>query len=271
MTSELPLKISPHSFRWNVGLQGLILCSVTVLSGCSVDLEPTPTPTATPTAITFGPGDVAVGTLLDRSRESWSDVSLWTSETRIDGPDESEGSGTESVTTEHIEPPNNRRVLTMNGETIASEEIVVGGTVYMRGTLVPASIYPSVDQSTWIAFDPAVVPADTPLKQRVDYLTSPPRFPFADVTAETRSLPASPMGDIQVKGRNCAVYSFTSVSEGDNAIHYRIAFDGENRPCQLSKEGGGVVDTTTWTYDDSAISIAPPPDSERVDEFPSGP
>lgn len=247
-----------------------VLCCFAVPSGCSLDTESTRDPTATPTAVTFGPDDVAVGVLLDRSQQAWDAVDSWTSETRIDGPDTSESSGTASVTTERVVLPNNRQILTTNGETIVSEEIIVDGTIYMRGTLVSTSIYPEASEETWISFSPDQAPPGTPLEQRVAYLTSSPTFPFESVTPETRKLPASPVGDVQVGDRTCAVYQFSTSDADSEGINYRIAFDSENRPCQLVKEGGGIVETTTWTYD-ADVSIAPPSDSLPVDEFPATP
>lgn len=261
----------PNIFLHRFRLHSCVLCSLAMMSACSIDTSTTPDPTATPTAITFGPNDVAVGELLDRSRSAWQDVTAWSSEARIDGPDKSENSGTESVTTEQVVLPSARRVLSMNGETIASEEIVVDGTVYMRGTIVPASIYPGVDQATWISFIPEQVPAGTPLEQRVDYLVSTPEFPFNDVSSETRDLPASPMGDTQAKDRTCSVYTFSNATDDEERINYRIAFDDQDRPCQLIKEGGGVVETTTWTYEHADLTINAPTDSVRVNEFPEMP
>src|SRR5699024_7255117 len=125
---------------------------------CSFDLDPTPTPVATPTAITFDPGDVAVGTLLDDASSAWVDVESWTVETRVESSGEGSGDGTVSLSRERVILPNERHTLTMNGETVVTEEITTGDTIYMRGTLVSSSIYPDVDAETWIAFTPDQAP-----------------------------------------------------------------------------------------------------------------
>lgn len=241
------------------------------MTGCGLDLDPDPTPTAAPTEITFGPDDIAVGELLDRSEEAWEEVDGWSSETRAEQPDASESGGAAAVTTEEVLLSGTRRVLSANEETIVSEEIVIGGLVYMRGTLITASIYPDVDPDTWIMFSPEAVPADTPLAQRVLYLTAAPDFPFGDVTAETRALPASPVGDVQIDGRDCSVHEFTASAQSSGGITYRIAFDATWLPCQLILEGGGIIETTTWSLGSSAIEIVTPEDAVPVDTFPTNP
>lgn len=246
--------------------------AITLLAtGCSFDLETDPTPTAGPTAVVFGPDDVGVGTLLDRSAEAWTSVEGWSAEARVEQLDASESGAGSSVTVEEVLLPSTRRVLHTNEDTIVSEEIAIDGRIYMRGTLVPASIYPGADATTWIVFAPEAVPADTPLAQRVEYLTSAPEFPFADVTGATRLLPASPVGDIQVNERTCSVYQFSTEEDASVGITYRIAFDADWLPCQLVKEGGGVVETTTWSYGTSEISIEAPDDVQPVDAFPTRP
>lgn len=241
-----------------------------VLQACTLDMEVEPTATAAPTAIVFEPGDVAVGDLIDDSRAAWQGVEAWTSETRIDSPDSAEGVGTSSAVSERIVLPDSRHVMSMNGETVVTEEIVVDGRIYMRGTLVSSSIYPDVDAETWISFTPEQAPEDSVLAQRVEYLTTAPGFPFETVTHQTRALPASPAGETQVDGRACRVYQFTTASDAAEGIEHRIAFDDENRPCQLIREGGGVVETTTWSYPSDPEPITAPKDAVQVDTFPTG-
>lgn len=261
-------RLRPFSRRISPAIWMLV--GIFVLSGCTIDDEVEPEATPSATAVSFGPDDVAVGTLLDDSRSAWDEVERWTSETRIESPGEGASVAASSVTSEQVVLPNDRRIVNMSGETMVSEEIFTNGTIYMRGTLVSASIYPDVDATTWISFTPDVVPPDTALDQRVSYLTSPPAFPFADVTDETRALPASPAGDIQVNGRVCAVYQFTTAESSDAGLDYRIAFDEDDRPCQLVRESGGVAETTTWSYGDADITITPPEEATPIETFPSG-
>jgi len=250
----------------------IALCALAgslVMSGCSVDLERDPIPTAAPTAITFGPNDVAVGELLDRSRAAWSTLDGWTSEARTEQLDASESGSGSTVTVEQVLLPSTRRVVSSTDDTVVSEELAIDGTIYMRGSLVTSSIYPAVGPDTWISFSPEVAPAGTPLAQRVRYLTGEPAFPFSSVTAETRALPASPVGEIQIDGRGCSVYQFVTGSETSAGITYRVAFDDDWLPCQLVAEGGGIVETTTWEYDVSTLSITAPEEAVPVDEFPN--
>lgn len=267
-TTLMPLNVSiPYSLR-------IAICALAgsfVLSGCSVDLERDPAPTAAPTAITFGPDDVAVGELLDRSRSAWSTLEGWSSEARTEQLDASESGAGSTVTVEQVQLPSKRRVLSSTGETVVSEELAIDGTIYMRGSLVTSSIYPDVDPDTWIVFTPDNVPADTPLAQRVRYLTGEPAFPFNSVTAATRALPASPVGEIQVNDRTCSVYQFRTERDPSSGITYRIAFADNWLPCQFVAEGGGIVETTTWDYDVSTFSISAPDVAVPVDTFPNAP
>lgn len=248
-----------------------VLASTLLLAACTIDDDPEPRATATPTAVTFGPDDVAVGTLLNESSAAWDGVEAWIVETRIESPDTGSGNAATSVSTERVTVSGNRHVLNMTGETLVSEEITTGGTIYMRGSLVSSSIYPDVDESTWISFTADQVPPDTALEQRVTYLTASPTFPFATVTAETRALPAAPAGEIQVDDRVCNVYTFTSAEGATDGIEYRIAFDAQDRPCQLIREGGGVIETTTWSYPETPEPITAPNDAVPVETFPTGP
>lgn len=241
-----------------------------LLGGCTVDLDADPTPTAGPTAVVFGPNDVAVGGLVDEGREAWESVDAWTAETRIDSAEAAEGSAS-SATTERVILPGSRHVLTTNNETVVTEEIVVDGRVYMRGTLVSSSIYPDASPETWITFSADIVPTESVLAQRVEQLTAPPAYPFASVTDETRALPARPSGEIQVDDRTCMVWRFTTATAQSEGIEHRIAFDGDGRPCQLVRESGGVVETTTWRYPSEPEPIEAPGDAVRVDAFPGAP
>jgi hypothetical protein len=144
------------------------------------------------------------------------------------------------VAKETVVLPRDRHVVTTNGDTVVAEEIATGGRIYMRGTLVTSSIYPEVDADTWISFTPDQAPADTALAQRVAYLTTPPGFPFATFTEETRALPAKPAGEIEVDDRVCLVYHFTSPSQDSDGIDYRIAFDDDDRPGLVVRVAGGV-------------------------------
>lgn len=261
--------MSPPLRRLLTSVAWLIVGTI-ALAACTLDNGPGDDPTATPTAIAFSHDDVAVGNLLDEAEAAWSDVERWTSETRIESPSDGPAA-TESMTSEEVVLPGDRHIVSMNGDTVVSEEIIVDDTIYMRGTLVSSSIYPEVNAATWITFTPEQVPADTPLAQRVAYLTAPPEFPFATVTDETRALPAQPAGEIQAGDRTCHVYRFTTTEEEDEGLSYRIAFDDADRPCQMIREGGGVVETTTWTYVDAPTEIASPESAISVDAFPTMP
>lgn len=267
MSTMLALHLAARTMR----IAGCAAAAALTMTSCRADLDPDPTPTAASTEITFGPNDVAVGTLLDRAADAWTTVEGWSAEARVEQLDASESGGGSTVITEQVLLPATRRVLNTTEETIVSEEISIDGQIYMRGTLVPASIYPEVDADTWITFSPEDVPADTPLAQRVRYLTAAPEFPLATVTEETRALPASPVGELEISDRNCSVYQFVTHDDSSSGITYRLAFDSAWLPCRLIRESGGVVETTNWSFDTGQISINAPAGAVPVEEFPSAP
>ena len=236
------------------------------LAACSFGDSLEPEPTAAPTAVTFGPDDVAVGTLIDEGRPAWEAVEAWTAETRGD-TSATEG-GISSTTTATVILPDQRHVLTMNGETVVTEEIVRDGTIYMRGTLVSSSIYPAVDAETWIRFTADQVPEDSVLAQEVAFLTAPPTYPFAEFTEETRALPATPASSVTVGDRTCEAWTFSTGTPDQPGIDYTMAFDAEGRPCQLVRASGGVVETTIWSYPASPEPINVPERSTPVEQFP---
>jgi hypothetical protein len=244
-----------------------LVAGALLLAACSFDtLEPEPT--ATPTAVAFEPGDVAVGTLIDDARASWESVDAWVAETRGDSTATEGDSGISSSTTETVVRPDRRRILTMNGDTVVTEEIVLDGRIYMRGTLVSSSIYPAAGPEEWISFTADQVPEGSVLEQEVAFLTAPPEYPFTSITAETRALPAKPSGEVRVGDRTCDAWRFTTTTPETAGIDYTIAFDAENRPCQLVREAGGVVETTTWTYPAEPEPIEAPQDATPVAAFP---
>lgn len=244
-----------------------VIAGMLLLQACTFgeSLEPEPTPE--PTAVTFQPGDEAVGAVVDRGRAAWDEVAAWTAETR--GDTSSTEGGISSTTTTTVILPDQRHVLTMNGDTVVTEEIVLGDTIYMRGTLVSSSIYPTVDAETWISFSPDRVPEDSVLAQEVAFLTTPPDYPFGDFSEETRALPASPSGETRIGDSTCEAWTFTTSTPEQPGIDYTVAFDAEGRPCQLVRESGGVVETTVWTYPATPEPITAPDNVTPVEEFPS--
>ncbi len=247
------------------------VAGMVLLSGCTGNLHSTSRPTATVTVASPGPNDIPVGTLLEDHSVAWESVEAWISETRIQSLGDGSSESTASISTERVNLPSQRHVLTTNGDTVVSEEVVVDDIVFMRGTLVSSSIYPEVDAETWISFSPELAPPETVLEARVAYLTSPPAYPFADVTAETRSLSASPAGEDVVEEQSCKAWEFSTTLEQTGGLEVRLSFDAEGRPCQLVRTAEGVVETTTWTYPEAAEAIVAPAEAIPVLEFPALP
>jgi hypothetical protein len=264
MTTSRPVSIP-------IRMVAVTVAGMVVLSGCIDALDSTPRPTATVTVASPGPDDIPVGTLLDDHSVAWEGVEGWVSEARIQTLGDGSSESTASVSMERVNLPSQRHILTTNGDTVVSEEVVVDGTVYMRGAMVSSSIYPDVDAETWISFTPELAPPETVLEQRVAYITSPPAYPFADVSAETRALSASPAGEVLVEDQLCEAWEYSTTTEQAGGLDVRLSFDAEGRPCQLVRAAEGVVETTTWIYPQELEPIVAPAEATPVLQFPSDP
>ncbi len=232
----------------------LIVLVCLFAGGCgSDDPEPTPTTTAFIPA-TIPPGATTVGDLLDRINGALTGVSsmrttFWTtSDGTIDSPPSSG-----QVTVELVILPSDRHVMQMVDGTITDQQMVVGGRVYMRGTLVPAAVAPLVDANTWIEIDPNVA-SSSPLAQHVAYLISPVTAGIGVVSPETRLVAAVPAGDVTIKGRTCAAYTFGN-PEG---ITYELTLDQEDLPCRLVMSAAGGSNVTMYEVNPDGAAIAPP-------------
>ncbi|HEV2128383.1 MAG TPA: hypothetical protein VGR22_07190, partial [Thermomicrobiales bacterium] len=117
--------------RRHIRLLALALAGATLLAGCRLDLNADPEPTATPTAVSFGPNDMPVGTLLNEASVAWDEVDAWVEESRVETQSVAAGGPPASVTTDRVILPDQRHTLTTNGDTLVSEEIVIGDTIYM--------------------------------------------------------------------------------------------------------------------------------------------
>lgn len=251
-----------------LSLSGLVLAS------CSPN-DPHPTPIASPTTVppTLEPGQVTVGSLLDRIDRSWSQIrnvrSDFTSTVTNNaaGPTPAASRQTHIVT-EEVKPDQRRVVTTDSSGT--TEEIRVGNQIYMRGPYVTAMVAPNVGPTIWVTVNPAVVPPDSPVGQRISFLTSPIDPPYQTVSGQMKQRAATPAGQVRAGGRACTAWTFADVTPNGGKIDYTLAIDGRDMICSLTETAGTVENVTVFTFNVPDLRITPPEVATPVAATPEG-
>jgi hypothetical protein len=244
-----------------------------LLSACSSGNDAAPSPArptdaATPT---LAPGQTRVGDLLARAEASWSSVSnLRSVFTSTQTTSSGTAAGQREVVVEEIKPDRRRVVIRQDGAVI-DEQIVVEGVIYLRGSFVAGLVAPNVGAETWVTVDPALVPPDTPVGQQMSALTAPIAPPYQTVSAETRALPATAAGRVDVEGRSCAAFTFSARdATSGGQIDYTLALDDTDRLCALDQTAGAVTNRTIFTYNLPELTIEAPLAATPVSGTPEG-
>lgn len=254
-----------------------VLVLLVTLVACSSDSEsPLATvpresaPTATPT---FQPGQVRVGDLLARVEQSWAGVSNMRS---VFTASETPGRGTATpvalseVIVDEIKPDRRRIVIRENG-VVSGEQIAIGETIYLRGAFVSGLVAPNVDSQTWVTVDPSPVPPESPVGRQLAALRTPITPPFQSVSAETRALPATPAGNVQIGGQTCDAYTFTTNDpRSGGAIMTTLMLDDEGRLCALERSAARITNRTVFSYNLPDLAIEPPFAATPVSGTPEG-
>lgn len=242
-----------------------VVVLLVTLAACSsgTDSPPATVPRETTAAATpsLQPGQVRVGDLLARVEQSWSGVNNLRS---VFTASQTPGSGMATpvalneVIVDEIKPDRRRIVIRENG-VVTEEQIAVGETIYLRGAFVSALVVPNAGSQTWVTADPSPVPPDSPVGRQLAALRAPITPPFQSVSAETRALPATPAGDVQIGGQTCDAYTFTtSDPTSGGAIMTTLMLDDEGRLCALERSAGGVTNRTVFSYNLPDLAIEPP-------------
>ena len=246
-----------------------------VLGACSSGSDDPPPPTLVPptevATPTLAPGQARVGDLLERAEASWDGVTNLRSVFSSTETSSSEAeTGGREVVVEEVKP-DRRRVVVREDGIVTDEQIVVDGVIYLRGSFVAGLVAPNVGDQTWVTVDPAVVPPDTPVGQQVAALNAPISAPYQAVRPETRALPATPAGRIDIAGRSCQAFTFSArdtVSGGQ--IEYTLALDDTDRLCALNQSAGAVTNRTVFTYNVPQLTIEAPLAATPVSGTPEG-
>lgn len=225
-------------------------------------------------ASTAAKGELTVGDLLADVDAAWPNVTSMRV-TSMSGPvptdEESETPVAEGmVTIEEWVAPNNRRIVEFMAGKVINEHIFINGNVYMWGVFVGSSVAPEVGPETWVTLDPDVIPPDTPVGYRISYITREPGTPFGSVTDEMRRRPAKELETVHAGGRACTLYTFADTTQLGERIHYELALDADNLPCQLVQRAGGFQNSSVYEINNADIRIIAPDAPTPVTGTPEG-
>lgn len=259
-----------------INMVSLAVVAVIVASCTAGSNEPeavsTPIPTeAPPTAV---PGALSVEEFTNRINTAWSDVTTLRVTSSSGGVPAESSSGTPTpqgtYTIEEWSAPNNRRITEMVDGTVINEQIYVDDAIYMRGLFVGTAVAPEVGSGTWIVLDQSVVPADTPVGNRVAYLTREASGPFENMSPELLPLPVTESGTVRVGERSCTLYTFGDPENTGEAITYEVALDEYDLPCQVVMRGGGFQNSSIYEINLGDLEIVAPLEGTPVSGTPEG-
>ncbi|MGI8642587.1 MAG: hypothetical protein ACR2LS_00525 [Thermomicrobiales bacterium] len=256
---------------------GATLTPVSIVSGDPPNVSPAPgSPQAAP-----APGELAtVGELAAIVDGAWSSVTSYRATTTnagsggvitnalaspaVSSPVASIASPVASppaglLATDEIVMPDRRHQIVQEAGA-ESEFIAANGFVYTRGAYNRVYIDPSLGATTWVALDPAAVPANTPLAIFVERFAGPEPFssPFANLQPSTLESPLTPLDVSTVDSRTCRSFQVVQTTQTGERVDITLAIDQNNLPCYEEIAAGGIVSRTTYGDFNASISIEPP-------------
>lgn len=233
-----------------------------------------PTAPATEGPATAAPGEMSVADLTGRINTAWEAINAFRV-TSSSGPIPVDtGSGTpvpdSSYAIETWTVPNNREVVEVVEGTVINEQMYVEGVIYMKGIFVGSAVAPEVGSGTWITLDKDVVPRDTPVGNRVAYLTREPASPFRSLSDDLLAQPVKDSGTVQVGDRTCTLYTFGDPDNEGDEIRYEVALDENDLPCQVVQRAGGYQNSSVYEFNTDEIRIVAPDAGTPVAGTPEG-
>ena len=118
--------------------------------------------------------------------------------------------------------------------------------------------------------DKDIVPRDTPVGNRIAYLTREPASPFARMSDDMLVQPVHESGTVQVGERTCTLYTFGDTGGGGDAIRYELALDENDLPCQVVQRAGGFQNSSVYEINTDGIQILAPDAGTPVSGTPEG-
>lgn len=260
----------------NAYLIPIVLAAVAILSGCgnggnAANPSPTSEPTEGPIP-TLTADQISVGDLLKRIDTAWPTVTNMREVAWSGSASSTVGTPPADVlaSTEETVLPASRRITTTMGGAPTDDQISVNGAAYFKGSFVVGAVAPFAGADTWVQVDPAIVPADSMVGQRLAYLTRPIAPPYGTVSNDLRARAATPAGTIEAGGRTCSIFTFVDTTTNGSKIDYALSLDDKNLPCSLVQSAGGFENITIYTFNDPKVVISVPEGATPVSATPEG-
>jgi hypothetical protein len=139
------------------------------------------------------------------------------------------------------------------------EAVAIGDRLFVRGPLVDR-IAPGTPPETWVAIDPANLPADATLTRLLGGLPAIPAAPLASLPERLWPQAVRELAPVTFDERACRVFGAAdTVTATGMRVDYTIAIDERDLPCFVETAAGGVVQgRDEYTAVDGDLTIAAP-------------
>ncbi|MDP9368753.1 MAG: hypothetical protein M3Q03_10845, partial [Chloroflexota bacterium] len=162
------------------------------------------------------------------------------------------------IVDEIILPDRKHRTI-REGGSVTGEFVGIGGRVFLRGSIAQVVVRPDLDPATWVEVDPTAVDPVSRVSGLIADLAAPVEPPYAALPAETRALPITPLGPMDVEGRTCEAFGAVDTTATGERIEYTIALGPDDLPCLVETRAGGTVNRTVFVAYNAPLTIEPPP------------
>lgn len=232
-------------------------------------------------------GSTTVGALADRIAAAWAGIASFRVLEMTQpaggpftlvvgaGPVASPAAGpteADSYVLDEVVLPDRRRRQFVEGGNVASEIVVIGGTVYARGEFVGQYVDPALAADTWVVLEPSAIGTETPLGQVLHGMLTPIGAPLSALTPEERDLPARSVGQATTEsGRTCDLYDIVQTTQTGERVEVLVAIEASGLPCAVVTSAGGQHTIAAFTDFNAPIAIDPPAEAVPWQPLPATP
>jgi hypothetical protein len=235
-------------------------------------VQPLPPGPATP--VTDAGSETTVGDLADRIAAAWTGVTSYQINTiefpsdgatppvlpgaspiasPLAGPTEPSGFWIDEV----VLPDLKRRRIVAD-QVVASEIVVSGGQIYVRGEIVVELVDATLGAETWVVLTAADLATGSPLAQVLEGFLTPAAAPLSAISAEQRSLPMNFVRQTTAENRVCDLYHVVQTTLTGERVDVEIAIDASGLPCLIQTSVGGQTTVATYVAFNTPLTIEPP-------------